>query len=243
MKSFQSKAGGIGHRRDGEGEVTSEPAPGGPLLQANGGRTLPAADEQRQLRVLLVDGQDLIHWGFKMLLAAESWVDRFVAAHNSAQALELARRYQPHVAVIDLQLAGESGAELCENIRTASRSTRVLLMSGVSRVSAHSARAIGASGFVPKAWGARDIAGAARMVGLGMTVFAPEAEQAASLLTEREREVLEMIASGSTNREIAQQLFLSPHTVKDHTSALYRKMKARNRAEAILRAQRLGLLT
>jgi two-component system response regulator DesR len=222
--------------------VTGEGAAGSTLLHVNGGRSLPAADEQRRLRVLLVDGQDLIHWGFKMLLAAESWVERFVAAHNSAQALELARRYQPHVAVIDLQLAGESGAELCERIRDDAPGTRVLLMSSVDRVSAHSAKAVGASGFVPKGWGARDIAGAARMVGLGMTVFAPEADQPPSLLTEREREVLEMIAAGSTNREIAESLYLSPHTVKDHTSALYRKMKARNRAEAILRAQRLGIL-
>jgi two-component system response regulator DesR len=223
--------------------VTGEAPAGSTLLHVNGGRSLPAADEQRRLRVLLVDGQDLIHWGFKMLLAAESWVERFVAAHNSAQALELARRYQPHVAVIDLQLAGESGAELCERIRDGAPGTRVLLMSSVDRVSAHSAKAVGASGFVPKGWGARDIAGAARMVGLGMTVFAPEADQPPSLLTDREREVLEMIAAGSTNREIAESLYLSPHTVKDHTSALYRKMKARNRAEAILRAQRLGLLT
>jgi two-component system response regulator DesR len=208
----------------------------------SGGKPLPPADEQRRLRVLLVDGQDLIHWGFKMLLAAEPWVERFVAAHNSAQALELARRYQPHVAVVDLQLGGESGADLCEQIREVSPVTRVLLMSAVDRVSAHSAKAVGGAGFVPKGWGARDIAGAARMVGLGMTVFAPESEQPPNLLTEREREVLEMIAGGATNREIADRLFLSPHTVKDHTSALYRKMKARNRAEAILRAQRLGLL-
>jgi DNA-binding NarL/FixJ family response regulator len=212
------------------------------LLALGGGKPLPPADEQRRLRVLLADGQDLVHWGFKMLLAAEPWVERFVAAHNTAQALELARRYHPHVAVIDLQLGGESGADLCEQMRESAPATRVLLMSAVDRVSAHSAKAVGASGFVPKGWGARDIAGAARMVGLGMTVFAPEAEQPPNLLTEREREVLEMIAAGSTNREIAEQLFLSPHTVKDHTSALYRKMKARNRAEAILRAQRLGLL-
>jgi DNA-binding NarL/FixJ family response regulator len=217
--------------------------PSGGLGVIDGGKALPPADEQRRLRVLLVDGQDLIHWGFKMLLSSESWVERFVAAHNSAQALELARRYQPHVAVIDLQLRGESGAELCEQIREASPTTRVLLMSAVDRVSAHSARAVGAAGFVPKGWGARDIAGAARMVGLGMTVFAPESEQPPNLITEREREVLEMIAAGATNREIADRLYLSPHTVKDHTSALYRKMKARNRAEAILRAQRLGLLT
>ena len=211
-------------------------------LDAYGVKPLPPADEQRRLRVLLADCQDLIHWGFKMLLAAEPWVERFVSAHNATQALELARRYHPHVAVIEMQLGRESGADVCEQIRSAVPGTRVLLMSGMDRVSGHSAKAVGASGFVPKGWGARDIAGAARMVGLGMTIFAPEAEQPPNLLTAREREVLEMVAAGATNREIADRLYLSPHTVKDHTSALYRKVKARNRAEAILRAQRLGLL-
>ena len=199
-------------------------------------------DENRRLRVLLVDDEDVVHWGFRMLLSGESWVERFYAAHNPAQALELARRHEPHVAVVDLMLGGESGADVCERMSSVSPSTRVLLMSGNERVSGHSARAVGASGFVPKGWGARDIAGAARMVGLGMTVFVSEGRQPPNLLTEREREVLVMIAGGATNREIAARLFLSPHTVKDHTSALYRKMKARNRAEAILRAQRLGLL-
>ncbi len=63
------------------------------------------------------------------------------------------------------------------------------------------------------------------------------------LLTQREREVLELIARGATNREIAASLFLSPHTVKEHSSSLYRKLEARNRAEAVVRAQRLGLLS
>jgi two-component system response regulator DesR len=80
------------------------------------------------------------------------------------------------------------------------------------------------------------------MVGLGMTMFPPKVQQTAPLLSEREREVLSLIAAGSTNREIAEQLFLSPHTVKEHTSALYRKLRARNRAEAVQRAQRIGLL-
>jgi ATP/maltotriose-dependent transcriptional regulator MalT len=80
------------------------------------------------------------------------------------------------------------------------------------------------------------------MVGLGMTMFVPTSEQPAPLLSEREREVLDLVAAGSTNREIAQALFLSPHTVKEHTSALYRKLGARNRAEAVQRAQRVGLL-
>jgi DNA-binding NarL/FixJ family response regulator len=79
-------------------------------------------------------------------------------------------------------------------------------------------------------------------VGQGMTVFAPTEELPAPLLTEREREVLDLIGAGSTNREIAQRLFLSPHTVKEHTSAVYRKLSARNRAEAVQKAQRMGLL-
>lgn len=105
------------------------------------------------------------------------------------------------------------------------------------------ARAAGASGFVSKDWDANEVARAVRVVGLGMTMFAPTAGQPAPLLSEREHEVLELIAAGSTNREIAQTLYLSPHTVKEHTSALYRKLGARNRAEAVQRAQRVGLLS
>jgi two-component system response regulator DesR len=104
------------------------------------------------------------------------------------------------------------------------------------------ARAAGASGFVSKDLDAGELARAVHRVGLGMTMFPPKGRQPAPLLSEREREVLDLIAAGSTNREIAAQLFLSPHTVKEHTSVVYRKLGARNRAEAVQRAQRIGLL-
>jgi two-component system response regulator DesR len=81
------------------------------------------------------------------------------------------------------------------------------------------------------------------MVGLGMTVFRPHEAPTGPVLTDRELEVLDLIGSGSTNREIAEQLFLSPHTVKEHTSSLYRKLSVRNRAEAVQKAQRLGLIS
>ena len=225
----------------GNGQTVAEGIPLPPATRVGG--SFNPGDEHRRLRILLLDDEDVVHWGFRMLLSNETWVERFHAAHTIGQALELARRHEPHVAVIDTVLGSESGADACEQVREASPATNVLLMSsGGERMSAHSARAVGALGFVPKGWGARDLAGAARMVGLGMSVFTSEGRPAASLLTSREREVLEMIAVGATNREIAARLFLSPHTVKDHTSALYRKIKARNRAEAILRAQRMGLL-
>jgi len=195
-----------------------------------------------QLRVLLLDAHDLVHWGFKSLLAGERWVERFVAAHTADEAVELARRHGPHVAIVDLAAAPNSLGQLTERLRQASPATRVLLMSAGENVSTRSARAAGASGFVSKRRGAREIASAARMVGLGMTLFEPGRASERRLLSDREREVLELVASGRTNREIAARLFLSPYTVKDHASTLYRKLGARNRAEAILRAHRLGLL-
>jgi DNA-binding NarL/FixJ family response regulator len=199
-------------------------------------------DSERRLRVLVVDDHDVVHWGFRLLLGEQSWVERCVAARNATEALELTRRYSPHVALVDLFVGDESGADICESIRSTSPETRVLLISGAGRISPHAAKAAGASGFVSKDWGAHDVAMAVRMVGLGMTMFPPQSEQPTTLLSEREQEVLRLVAQGSTNREIAEQLYLSPHTVKEHTSTLYRKLKARNRAEAVQRAQRIGLL-
>ena len=74
-----------------------------------------------------------------------------------------------------------------------------------------------------------------------MTVFQPQTDGAPPTLSPREREVLDLMARGSTNREIAAALHLSPHTIHEHTSSLYRKLGARNRADAVQRAARLGL--
>ena len=108
-----------------------------------------------------------------------------------------------------------------------------------SRASA--ARAAGAAGFIPKDWAGADVAHAVRMVALGMSVYEPGESAGPGGLTEREREVLTLMATGATNGEIAGRLFLSPHTVKEHTSSLYKKLGVRNRAEAVQRAERLGL--
>jgi DNA-binding NarL/FixJ family response regulator len=196
----------------------------------------------QRLRVLVVDDHDVVQWGFRVLLAEQPWVERCLAARTGSEALALARRFEPQVALVDLFLADESGVDVCEAILAASPSTRVLFISGAGRMSPAAARAAGASGFVSKDLEARDVVAAVRMVGMGMTMFPPKASQPEPPLTEREREVLEAIASGATNREIAARLFLSPHTVKEHTSALYRKLGARNRADAVQRAQRIGLL-
>jgi two-component system response regulator DesR len=195
----------------------------------------------RRLRVLVVDDHDVVHWGFRMLLAGQPWVERCLTARDEGQARELARRYEPHVALVDLFLGEQSGAELCEALQHESPKTRVLLISGAGYISPQAARVAGASGFVSKDWGADDVAAAIRRVGDGGTVFAATPDGPSAPLSPRELEVLSLLASGATNREIAEELHLSPHTVKEHTGKLYRKLGVRNRAEAVQRAERLGL--
>ena len=196
-----------------------------------------------RLRVLVVDDHDVVHWGFRLMLTQQAWVERCVSAHTAAEALTLAERYRPHVALVDLFIGEESGADVCEQLVAADPATRVLLFSGAGDISAPAARAAGASGFAYKDWPARKIASAVRMVGLGKTVFEHQDHQGALGLSDRERTVLDLMASGATNPEIADSLHLSKHTVKEHTSAVYRKLGVRNRTEAVQRGQRLGLLT
>jgi two-component system response regulator DesR len=203
------------------------------------------AEIERPLRVLVVDDHDVVHWGFRLMLSDLPWVERSLPARSGSEAIELARRYSPEVAMIDVFVGDESGPEICERLQLTVPGIKVLLVSGAGRISPTAVRACGAVGFVPKAWPAADIAQAVRMVALGMSIIEPDSESASAagpVLTAREREVLELVAGGATNREIAASLHLSPHTVKEYTSVLYRKLKARNRAEAVQRAQRLGVL-
>jgi DNA-binding NarL/FixJ family response regulator len=204
--------------------------------------TSEAQRSPERLRVLVVDDHDVVHWGFRLMLTQQDWVERCVSAHSGPEAVTMVTRYRPHVALVDLFIGEESGAEVCEQLRAAEPATRVLLFSGAGEISPQAARAAGASGFAYKDWPARKIAGAVRLVGLGKTVFERQDRQGALGLSERERAVLELMSSGATNPEIGEALHLSRHTVKEHSSSLYRKLGVRNRTEAVQRAQRLGLL-
>jgi DNA-binding NarL/FixJ family response regulator len=203
---------------------------------------MPELRSPERLRVLVVDDHDVVHWGFRLMLTQQPWVERCVTASGGDEALELAARFRPHVAVVDLFIGEESGAQVCERLRAAEPLTRVLLFSGAGEISASAARAAGASGFAYKDWPAAKIASAVRLVGLGGTVFERQERASVMGLSEREREVLALISDGLTNPEIAGRLHISPHTVKEHTSSLYRKLEVRNRTEAVQKAQRVGLL-
>jgi DNA-binding NarL/FixJ family response regulator len=132
---------------------------------------IAAGSSERKLRVLVVDDHEVVHWGLRLMLGEQPWVERCLSARNTQEALALARRYDPHVALVDLFVGQESGAEICAQLLAQNPRVNVLLISGAGRISPNAAKAAGASGFISKDWPAADIAGAVRMVGLGMTVF------------------------------------------------------------------------
>ncbi len=109
-----------------------------------------AVSDRGRLRVLVVDDHDVVHWGFRLLLTEQPWVERCLTARDPEEARALARRYEPHVALVDLFLGDRSGAELCESLRRESPSTRVLLISGAGWISPQAARAAGARGSSPR---------------------------------------------------------------------------------------------
>lgn len=179
------------------------------------------------------------------MLSRERWVELLVGARTGTEALLLGRRYRPHVAIIAADLAGESVADVCEQLPQESPATRILLRSDKWLRGLHSHQ-FDVAGIVPNTWDGRSIAEAARLVALGNEFFALDRSKppdAVDLLTPREQTVLEMIANGATNREIAASLNLSDNTVKDYVSAVYRKLGARNRPSAVVRAHRLGFLS
>ncbi|WP_035129317.1 response regulator transcription factor [Conexibacter woesei] len=214
----------------------------------------------RRLCVLVVDDHDIVHWGMRLVLVQQDWVERCVPATTGDEAEDRARRYGPHVALVDLFVGDESGTDIARRVRAVHPATRVLLLSGAGRISATAAKAAGAAGFVTKDRSAAEIVEAIRRIGAGEDVF--EQPRGGGLdgaggvrrgtpgdgrpghhrLTARERQVLQMISAGLTNVEIAAELRLSPNTVKEHASSMFRKLGARNRADAVQRAQRLGVL-
>ena len=200
---------------------------------------------ERNLRVLVVDDHDVVHWGFRLLLTEQPWVERCLTASSVEEALGADAPLRARTSRSSTSSWARSPAPSCARRSGASRPrTRVLLISGAGWISPQAAKAAGASGFVSKDWSADDVAAAVRMVGKGMTVFAPRAEQPAAPLSEREREVLSLMASGATNKEIARAAVpVAAHGQGAHERALPQARRAQpGRGRAARRAARADRL-
>ncbi len=195
---------------------------------------------RERVGVLVVDDEELTQWGFRLLLAGQPWAQRCIGALDPDTALKLAARFQPRIVLVHARVLDAWPGSFTRDLVRVAPEARVLLVTGADAVPASTLRAYGAAGFVSRKWPARHLLGVIRAASVGVDKL-PRAESK-SLLSARQQEILSLIADGATNTEIATRLYLSHHTVKQHTSALYRKLDVRNRTHAVQVARRRGIL-
>jgi two-component system nitrate/nitrite response regulator NarL len=208
-----------------------------------------------KVRVVVGDDHPLFRDGVVRALTSSGFIDVVAEADDGRAALEAIRTHEPQVALLDYRMPGLDGAEVAAAVKRDELPTRVLL------VSAHDESAIvyralqeGAAGFLPKESTRSELVNAVLDCAKGRDVVAPSlaaglageirkrAEPEGPVLSPREREVLQMIASGSSIPAMAKQLFLAPSTVKTHVQRLYDKLGVSDRGAAVAEAMRRKLL-
>jgi DNA-binding NarL/FixJ family response regulator len=216
----------------------------------------------RTLHVLIVDDHPVYRSGLRALLAAEPDVTVVGEASDGREAVERATELQPDVVVMDLQMPGGSGIDAIRHLVAAEPDLGVLVITMFDDDhSVFAAMRAGARGYVLKDSDEDEVLGAIRAIAKGEAIFSaavarrvlaffagftPSAETRAPErtfpeLTQREREVLDLIAHGLSNTQIAGHLVLSPKTVRNHISSIFAKLQVADRAQAIVRARRAGL--
>jgi DNA-binding NarL/FixJ family response regulator len=215
-------------------------------------------------RILLVDDQPLLRTGFRMILSAEPDFAVVGEAGDGASAVEIARRLKPDVVLMDIRMPGMDGIQATRALAGpgVAEPLKVLILTtfGLDEYVVESLRA-GASGFLLKDAPAEDLVEAIRIVAAGDALLAPSVTRrlldriasklppahenvipALSELTEREMEVLKLVARGLSNAEIAEKLIVSETTVKTHVSRILGKLDLRDRVQVVILAYETGLI-
>ena len=203
---------------------------------------IASGSSERKLRVLVVDDHEVVHWGLRLMLGEQPWVERCLSARNGEEAMALLTRYQPHVALVDLFVGQESGAEICERLRSESPTTNVLLISGAGRINPNAARAAGGGLHLQGLAGGRHRGRGPD--GRARHDRVPPAGGADRARADRAR------ARGARPDRLGRDqprdrraaVPLAAHGQGAHVVAVP-EAPVRNRAEAVQKAQRLGLIT
>jgi DNA-binding NarL/FixJ family response regulator len=214
-------------------------------------------------RVLIVDDQELVRTGFRVVLESEPDLDVVGEAGDGAEAIAQARRLRPDVVLMDVRMPVLDGIEATGRIRAGldgDRAPRVLVLTTFDLDEhVYAALRAGASGFLLKDVRAAQLVDAVRTVAAGDALIAPsvtkrlvaefaarptdpEPSPALAELTPRELEVLELVAQGLSNGEIAQQLFVGEATVKTHVTRILTKLDLRDRVQAVVLAYESGIV-
>ena len=214
------------------------------------------------IRIMLVDDQEMVRVGFRMILQAEADLAVVGEAGDGLAAVELAERANADVVLMDVRMPRMDGIEACRLIRDQHPSTRVMMLTTFDLHDyVHAALRAGASGFMLKDAPAEQLVDAIRIVANGDALLAPSVTQAlideiarqpvrdassypgVESLTERELEVLRLMASGKSNSEVARSLYLGEATIKTHVGRILAKLDARDRVQAVVVAYEAGVVT
>ncbi len=210
----------------------------------------------QKVRVLLVEDHHVVRRGLRFVLERDPGVVVVGEAADAESALSMLSLVGPDVVLMDVRLPGMSGVDATRLIRATPRSPRVLVLSNYDDDEfVHHVLRQGASGYLLKNVTERELVDAIRRVAVGEAVLPPSIARKVlsnyqaktqlpphSSLSAREKEVFLLVASGLSNREIAQRLCLSVRTVGNHVTAIYQKLRLNKRAEAVLYALRHGLI-
>ena len=214
-------------------------------------------------KILIADDEELVRTGFRMILEAQDDFEVLGEASNGTEAVEMARSLQPDVILMDIHMPEMDGLEATRQIAEDERTpeTRVLILTTFDQDEyVYKALRAGASGFLLKRTPAATLVEGIRVIADGDALLAPSvtrrlidqfahtpepnkpASDALKALSERELEVLTLVAKGLSNSECAEQLFLSEGTVKTHVKRIYTKLDLRDRTQAVIFAYQTGMV-
>jgi DNA-binding NarL/FixJ family response regulator len=213
------------------------------------------------IRVLIVDDQALVRSGFRLILETRADIEVIGEAGDGREAIGLAQELAPDVILMDIRMPLVDGIEATRRIVASGSATRILVLTTFDLDEyVYAAIRAGASGFLLKEVRPGDLIDAIRLIAEGNALLGPTVTRRLldrfassdsnvrpdptiiAALTEREREILELVASGLSNAELAQRLFLSEATVKTHVSNVLRKLGVRDRVQAVIAAYNAGLV-
>jgi DNA-binding NarL/FixJ family response regulator len=213
------------------------------------------------IRVLLADDQALVRGGFRMILGVRPDLEVVGEAGDGAEAIALTAALQPDVVLMDVRMPGVDGLEATRQIIASGSPARIIVLTTYDADEyVFAALRAGASGFMLKDVRPADLVDAIRIVARGDALLAPsvtrriieqfadrpvkpELGTALESLTQREREVLVLLARGNSNAELAAELFVTEGTIKTHVSSLLAKLGLRDRVQAVVLAYESGLIT
>jgi DNA-binding NarL/FixJ family response regulator len=213
------------------------------------------------IRVLIADDESLVRGGLRMILEAQNDIEVAAEAEDGHRAVRLAEQLEPDVVLMDVRMPGLDGLEATRRILAARTGARIIVLTTFDLDEyVYEAMRAGASGFLLKSARPQQLVEAVRSVVTGDALLAPEITQrllaeflrrpppGAALrpgmneLTRRELEVLELIAAGLSNAEIAARLIVGEETVKTHVSRVFLKLGLRDRVQAVIAAYETGLV-